>query len=159
MTLNMLRASKLNPKISAYTYIYGNYDLNITTISPPGTKAVVHSKPDQRLTCCLNGEAGWYVGPSMKNYLCVKCYFPIANQVRNCDTVTFIPHEYPFPEVNLDGLKKQVTNDIITLLSAPPSATKISLEAGDPTRNVILKIADTIKLLNYYHHKYHLKTQ
>ena len=57
MTLDMLQASRLNPKISAYTYIFGNYDYNTTPISPPGTKVVVNSKPDQRLTWDLNGEA------------------------------------------------------------------------------------------------------
>ena len=41
---------------------------------------------------------------------------------------------------------KQAVNDIITLLSAPPSTTTISLEYVDPTRNALLKIADKIKI-------------
>ena len=49
-TLNMLRASWLNPKISAYTYIFGKYDFNATPIAPPGKKLVVHSNPYQHLT-------------------------------------------------------------------------------------------------------------
>ena len=98
----MLRSSRLNPKISAYTHIFGKYDFSTTPIAPPGTKVVVHSKPDQCLTWYLSGEEGWYVGPSMNYYRCVQCYFPRTNQVRDCDTVTFIPHEYPFLEVNLE---------------------------------------------------------
>ena len=36
MTFNMLRASRLNPKISAYTYMFVNYDFNTTPIAPLG---------------------------------------------------------------------------------------------------------------------------
>ena len=83
----------------------------------------------------------------MKHYKCVKCYFPRTNQVRDCDTVTLIPHEYPFLEVKLDNFFKQAENNISTLLSEPPFTTKNSLEVGYPTINSQLKIADTIKRL------------
>ena len=119
----MLRASQLNPKILAYTYIFGHYDFNTTPIVPPGIKIVVHSKPDQCLTWDLNGETGWYVGPSMNHYWCVHYYFTITNQVLNCGTVTLIPHEYLFPEVNFENYLKQEVNDIITLFSAPLPTT------------------------------------
>ena len=102
MTLNMLRASRLNPKISAYTYSFGNYDFNTTPIEPPGTRVVIHSKPHQRLTWELNGEASWYVGPPMKNYRCVQCSFTRTKQVRDCDAFNLISHEYPFPELKLE---------------------------------------------------------
>ena len=61
----------------------------------------------------------------MKHYQCVQCYFSRKKQVRDCDTVTFIPHEYPFPELKLDYFLKQAENDIITLLSVPPSTMEI----------------------------------
>ena len=89
----MLQYLQLNPKISAYTFIFASYDFNTTPIAPPGTKVVVNYKPYQRLTWELNGEDGWYMGPSMKHYCYLQCYFQITNQVRDCDTVTFIPHE------------------------------------------------------------------
>ena len=98
----MLRASILNSKISAYTYIFGNYDFNTTPIEPADKRLVGHYKPDQRLTWYLNGESVWYVIPSMKHYFCVQCYYPRTNQVHDCDTFTFMPHEYPFLEVNLE---------------------------------------------------------
>ena len=82
----------------------------------------------------------------MKHYFCVQCYYPRKKQVSKCDTVTFIPHEYPIPEEKLEALKK-AANDIITLLSASPSATEISLEDGDPTRNALLNISYNIKII------------
>ena len=97
LTFNVLLYSQLNQKISAYTYNFGNYDFNTTPKESPGKKVVVYSKPDQCLTWGLNVKFSWYFGPSMKHYWCVQCYFPGINQVRNCDTVTFVPHKYPFP--------------------------------------------------------------
>ena len=88
----MLRVSRLNPKISAYTYIFGNYGFNTTTIADPGTKLIVHFKPYKLLTWVLDVEAGWYVGPSMKHYQYVQFYLPRTNQLCDCDAVTFIPH-------------------------------------------------------------------
>ena len=45
------------------------------------------------------------------------------------------------------GFFKQAGNDIISLRSAPPCTTKIQFESGYPTRNALLKIEDTIKIL------------
>ena len=58
MTLNMSQDSRLNPKISTYTFIFGTYDFNTTPIAPPGTKVVVRSKPYQCLTWDLNRYSG-----------------------------------------------------------------------------------------------------
>ena len=43
--------------------------------------------------------------------------------------------------MNLDDFLRQVTVDIITILTAPPSSNIPCLESGDPTRNALLKIA------------------
>ena len=46
LTLNVLRSSRVNPKL---------YDFNKTPLAPPGTKVIVHLKPDQR---CNSDEVG-----------------------------------------------------------------------------------------------------
>jgi hypothetical protein len=38
ITLNMLRRSRIIPKLSAYTQIFGVFDYNRTPLSPIGTK-------------------------------------------------------------------------------------------------------------------------
>ena len=96
ITLNLLRSSRSNPAISAYTYIFGEFNFSATPLAPPGTKIVTHVKSNNRGTWELNGEVGWYVGPSMQHYRCVKCYFPRTKEVRDCDTVTFFPPQCPF---------------------------------------------------------------
>ena len=37
LTLNLMRNSRLNPKLSAYAQLFGNFDFNATPIAPPGT--------------------------------------------------------------------------------------------------------------------------
>ena len=65
MTLNMLRCSRNNPQLSAYSYLFGNYDYNAHPMVPPGTKVMVHSKPNNRKSWEYHGKLGWYVGPSL----------------------------------------------------------------------------------------------
>ena len=145
ITLNLLRSSRSNPKISAYTYIFGEFNFLATPLAPPGTKIVTHIKSGKRGTWELNGEVGWYVGPSMQHYRCVECYFPRTKQVRTCDTVTFFPTNVPFPKVTLVDFLKQAATDIVTILTHPPSTTTPSLEAGDPIRNALLTLATQLK--------------
>ena len=47
ITLNLLQASHVHPKLSAYAYLFGNYDFNKNPLAPPGTKVIVHRKPNQ----------------------------------------------------------------------------------------------------------------
>ena len=41
MTLNMLRASRINPKLSAYSYLFGEFDFNATPLAPPWHKSSI----------------------------------------------------------------------------------------------------------------------
>jgi hypothetical protein len=86
LTLNLLRSSRVNPKLSAHAYLHCNFDFNKTPLAPLGTKVVVHLKPDQRPSWAYHGEEGWYVGPSMEHYRCVKCYLPATSRERDVDT-------------------------------------------------------------------------
>ena len=49
LTLNLLRQSRFNPKLSAHAQVHGNFDFNATTLAPPpGTQVIVHEKPSVR---------------------------------------------------------------------------------------------------------------
>ena len=58
----------------------------------------------------------------------------------NADTVVLFPKKIDFPTVNIDGFLTQVVEDIITILKNPPEPKVPSLESGDETNNVQLKI-------------------
>ena len=114
--MNLLHAARVNPKLSAWAYLFGQYDFNTTPIAPPGTKVIVHLKPEEHPSWHPNGEEAWSIGPSFDHYRCIKCYFPTTWSECNCDTVTFIPNVVPFPKVTTDDFLCQATMDIIALL-------------------------------------------
>jgi hypothetical protein len=47
-TLNMLRTSRINPKLSAATHIFGQYDFNRAQMAPPVTRNIAHETPNRR---------------------------------------------------------------------------------------------------------------
>ena len=56
LTLNLLRASRLNPKLSAQAFLFGKFDYNKTPIAHPGTKVLAHNKPSNRPSWAPHGE-------------------------------------------------------------------------------------------------------
>jgi hypothetical protein len=145
LTLNMLRASRTNPRISAYTHIFGEYDFRSTPLAPPGTKIIAHVKPDKRNTWDLHGTDGYYIGPALLHYRCVTCYFPRTKAERICDTVSFISKTIPIPKTNTHEYLHQAASDIIHILTSPPSPTVPSLAAGDPVRQALYDLATLIQ--------------
>jgi len=68
MTLNMLRISRINPKLSAYSQIDGIFDFNRTPLAPLGMKAIVHERTSQRAAWASHGQRGFNIGPALHHY-------------------------------------------------------------------------------------------
>ena len=62
--LNLLIATRVNPKLSIYAYIFGTLDFKDIPMAPPSTKVMAHLKPGQRLTWEIHGEQGYTTGPA-----------------------------------------------------------------------------------------------
>jgi hypothetical protein len=95
----MLRRSIINPKLSAYTQIFGVFDYNRTPLAPIGTRIVVHQRTTQqgRTTFADLGVIGWSVGPAMNHYRHSTFYIPKTRGTRVSDTVVFLPKKYTMP--------------------------------------------------------------
>ena len=141
LTLNLLRSARINPRLSAWAYLFGQYDYQRTPIAPPGTKVIAHLKTSQRGSWSPNGEPAWTVGPALEHYRCLTCYFPQTRAERHVDTVKFFPHTVPIPKMQLEDFLRQTATDIVHLLKQPPSSVVPSLQAGEPTYNAIRDIA------------------
>jgi hypothetical protein len=74
ITLNMLRISRINPKLSASTQIDGQYDYNRAPMAPPGTRIIAHETPNHRRKWAPHGKDGWYIGPNLEHYRCYPVY-------------------------------------------------------------------------------------
>ena len=133
MTLNLLHNSRVNPKLSFYAYLFGNFDFNKTPLAPLGTKVVVHLKADKRASWNYHGQEAWYIGPSMEHYRCVKCYFPDTKATRDADTVEFFPKNIPFPKTTSEDYLLQSASDILAILKSPPTFL-LYLQYGDSTK-------------------------
>ena len=48
LTLNLLRNSRVNPKLSSCAYLHGPFNFNSTPLAPPGTLVAIHVKPSNR---------------------------------------------------------------------------------------------------------------
>ena len=135
ITLNLLRTSRINSNLSAYAYLFGTFNFNKTPLAPPGTKAMVHVKPDKRKSWDYHAIDGFYIGPALEHYRCLKTYIPKTHRERVADTVKIIPNVIPFPQSNLDDHIKNVSEQLFHLLknkntpTGPflPSSTKNSL--------------------------------
>jgi hypothetical protein len=74
ITLNLLRASRLHPQLSAAAHYHGLIDYNKTAFGPPGCNIFAHEKPAQRRTWAAHGQPGWSLGPDMHHYRCQNVY-------------------------------------------------------------------------------------
>ena len=119
ITLNLLQSVRLNPKLSAYAYLHGAYDFNRHPMTPPGTKVVVHVKPQQRQTWGYHGDDMFYVGPALEHYRCIQCLMSKLHRLRISDTVQFFPHTIPFPKLTLNDWLHNALNNIVSTLASP----------------------------------------
>ena len=105
MSLNMLRASRINPKLSAYNQLFGNFDFNRTPMAPLGTKCIIFEKKQQRIsTWSDHGKHGWYICPSPQNYRNYITFMPILQKQYETLTLShfFLPNsicQQPQPQI------------------------------------------------------------
>ena len=101
-----IKNTRTNPKLSAYSYIFRQFNFMSTPLALPGTKVIAYRKLQKRGSWELNGEIGWYAGLSLNYYYFVTVYFPRIREERNCNMVEFIPNEVLFLRVLLDEFLK-----------------------------------------------------
>ena len=91
ITLNLLRGSRINPKLSAYAQVYGTFDFNRTPIAPLGTRCLAHERNTTRTTWSPHAADAWYIGPALDSYRCFKVWIIDSRSERTADTVTWYP--------------------------------------------------------------------
>ena len=144
ITLNLLRASRCNPSLLAYTSVWGDFDFNSTPLTSPGTKTVVHLKPTKRGTFQVHAIDGWYIGPSMFHYRCFKKYIPETGGIRDADIVDFFPQQIPFLTVTPDTYLRQIAADLLSILTSKKAPIP-ELTYGDTYTNAFIKIAKILQ--------------
>jgi hypothetical protein len=139
ITLNLLRAARTNPNVSAYKTLFGNFNYNKTPLMPPGVKVVVHEKPHQRGTWEPHGKLGWYLGPALEHYRCHQCHIIETNSERISDTVEFFPHHTEVKKLTTQEAAVIAAEALVQALkqSKPP---KNWADLLDPTKTAIQQL-------------------
>jgi hypothetical protein len=103
-TLNMLRASRVDPSKSVYEILNGPYNWNHYPLAPLGCKAVVYKDGDTQGSWATYGIDAFYLGPAKDHYRCDNYYIPDTCAYRvsgstelfpqHCKLPSMTPHQY-----------------------------------------------------------------
>jgi hypothetical protein len=143
LTINLLRGSRINPKHSAWSQLFGPYDFNRTPIAPPGTHVLAHEKPANRGTWDPHAVDAWYVGPAMESYRCYTVWIWDTRRERVCDTLSWLPSSTIFPTITANDIISAALIDIKNaLLKIPTDAAQLQL--SDSNLETLTKLATFI---------------
>ena len=126
LTLNLLRGSRLNPKLSAYAQLFGFFDFNRTPIAPPGIRVLAHAKPATRTTWSPHALDGWYTGPALDSYRCYKIWIWETRAERICDTVSWFPTKVTMPSASSVDMILNGIRDITNALQNPTPGSPLA---------------------------------
>jgi hypothetical protein len=141
ITLNMLRTSRINPKLSAATHIYGQYDFNRAPMAPPGTRIIAHLTPNRRRTWAPHGQGGWYIGPALEHYRCYTVYITKTRGERVVETVDFSPENFTLPFPSAQDLATKAAEELTHALLHPQPAGPFC-KVGDEQTLALKRLAD-----------------
>jgi hypothetical protein len=140
ITLNMLRTSRINPKLSAATHIFGQHDYNRAPMAPPVTRIIAHETPGRRKTWAPHGQDGWYIGPALEHYRCYTVYITKTRASRIVETVEFFPHQFKIQFPSSSDLATQAVADLTHALLNPQPAGPLC-QVGDEQAIALRKLA------------------
>jgi hypothetical protein len=141
ITLNMLRTSRITPKLSASTHIYGQYDFNRSPMAPPGTILIAHETPHRRRTWAPHGQYGWYIGPALEHYRCYTVYINKTRGERVVETVYFFPETFKLPFPSTHYLATTAATELTHALLHPQPAGPFC-KVGDEQTLALQHLAD-----------------
>jgi hypothetical protein len=130
-TLNLMRASRINPNILAYKALNGPYDCNRYPLVPLGCKAVVYKDGDNRGLWASRGINGWYLGPSKDHYQFALHYIPETRAYRILGLTELFPQHCQLPNLTPDQhfrtLMEELAKETATANNTPTGRCLIEL--------------------------------
>jgi hypothetical protein len=111
-----MRASRINPNISAYEAIWGPYDWNRFPLAPPGCKAVIYESPAARGAWGSRGTDAWYLGPSRDHYRCYHYFFPETRAYCISGSAELFPQHCQVPFLSTSDHIQELTQEVVSTL-------------------------------------------
>ena len=135
-TLNMLRISRINPKLSAHDQVFGVFDYNRTPLAPLGTKIIIHERPDQRPSWGKHGKEGWLIGPAIHHYRHYTVIVSDTGGKRVSDTIEFLPMKFVMPTTTSDDRVIAALEDIAIAINNPVPETSTTNDTLRELHNI-----------------------
>jgi hypothetical protein len=145
ITLNLLRASRLHPQLSATAHFHGLVDYNKTDFAPPECNIIAHEKPAKRRTWAPHGKHGYSLGPVMHHYRCQNVYITTTTNERIVDTLEYFPHNYPMPQLSSTDRLLRAAQDMTDAFQNPHPGVSFA-SVGDDTVAALADLAAMVKL-------------
>jgi hypothetical protein len=144
ITLNLLRPACRNTNMSAHQMLNGTFDYNRTPLAPPGTKILIHEKPNQWRSWDPHGVEGWYLGPATDHYRCYRVYVNKTRAERITDNVEFFPQEIEMPFPTPTEIAIEAAKALIHTLNDPIPSMPFAHQPYN-RKQAIQTIADILK--------------
>jgi hypothetical protein len=141
ITLNLLRGSRINPKLSAWAQVHGTFDFNRTPLGPPGCRVLAHEKPAKRKTWAPHGLDGWYVGPAIDSYRCYTIWIWETRSLRVIDTLTWFPTKVTLPDSSSTDIILSCLQDILHALQHPAPKSPLAPRTDTQTQALLDLVA------------------
>ena len=111
-TLNLIRASRINPNILAYEALNGPYNWDRYPLAPPGCKAIIYKAPAVRGSWASRGTDAWYLGPLADHYRCNIYYVPETREYRISGSAELFPQHCQVPNLSNNAHLKALTKEL-----------------------------------------------
>ena len=152
MTLNLLRESRINPRLSAYAQLHGTYDFNKNPMAPPGCEIIAFKPPGTRPAWGFHGEKAWYTRPAMNHYRCIHAINANTGHETTVETVQFLPHNFTMPTLTAQDLATIAAHDLAKALNklhkAPQQPHPYTDNVGTQLKELAQLFADMAKVPN-----------
>jgi len=111
-----MRSSRINPKLSAYAQLFGQFDYNAMPLAPPSCKCTIYDKPIACKSWAVHGTKAYYTAPAMKHYRYYEVHVQRTLAKRIANTITFLPHNITMPNIISTKNAISLIKDLIKLL-------------------------------------------
>eukprot|EP00804_Cyclotella_cryptica_P002894 CCRYP_009400-RA/>CCRYP_009400-RA protein AED:0.36 eAED:0.34 QI:0/0/0/1/0/0/4/0/453 len=116
-TLNLLRVSRVNPKLSAYAVLDGQFNFDKTPLAPVSTRALILLDPNSRKTWQNHALDAWYIGPAKNHYHNYRFFIPSTKGYRISESAKFFPKHTKMPAIEPGDTIRLAAQDLITAIS------------------------------------------
>jgi hypothetical protein len=126
LTLNLLRGSRLNPRISAWAARQSVHDFCAHPLGLPGCKMVVLDLPGQRGSWDPHGKLGWYVGPSFEHYRVHHICAKDTKRIWHGESLQWFPSHVTMPSLSTHAQLEAAVHDLAQVIRQWPSLYHVS---------------------------------